>query len=83
MQYKPTLSIVSDQSDGIMYAVLKNGETLLDGQNGYVLLLPGEVYDGVLEIEVKKGDRIALVINMHKNNAFDSTTASVIIEYYE
>ncbi|MBO7297045.1 MAG: beta-galactosidase [Clostridia bacterium] len=83
MQYKPTLSIVSDQSDGIMYAVLKNGEPLLDGKDGYVLLLPGEVYDGVLEIEVKKGDCIALVINMHKNNAFDSTSASVIIEYYE
>ena len=83
MQYKPTLSIVSDQSDGVMYAILKNGEPLLDGKDGYVLLSPGEVFDGALEIEVKKGDRIALVINMNKSNAFDSTSVSVIIEYNE
>ncbi len=83
MQYKPTLSIVSDQSDGVMYAILKNGEPLLDGKDGYVLLSPGEVFDGALEIDVKKGDRIALVINMNKSNAFDSTSVSVIIEYNE
>lgn len=83
MQYKPTLSIVSDQSDGVMYAILKNGEPLLEGKDGYVLLSPGEVFDGALEIEVKKGDRIALVINMNKSNAFDSTSVSVIIEYNE
>ena len=83
MQYKPTLSIVSDQSDGIMYAIFKNGEPLLDGANGYVLLSPGEVYDGNVEIKVEKGDRIALVINPYNTNAFDSTSVSVIIEYTE
>jgi hypothetical protein len=83
MQYKPTLSIVSDQSDGVMYAVFKNGEPLLDGNDGYVLLSPGEVYDGMLEIEVEKGDRIALVINVNKTSSFDSTSVSLIIEYTE
>lgn len=83
MQYKPTLSLVSDQSDGVMYAVFKNGEPLLDGNDGYVLLSPGEVYDGMLEIEVEKGDRIALVINVNKTSSFDSTSVSLIIEYTE
>lgn len=83
MQYSPTLSIVSDQGDGIMYAIFKNGEPLLDGANGYVLLSPGEVYDGNVEIKVEKGDRIALVINPYNTNAFDSTSVSVIIEYTE
>ena len=83
MQYSPTLSIVSDQSDGIMYAVFKNGEPLLDGEDGYVLLSPGEVYDGTLEIEVEKGDRIALVVNVYKTSSFDSTAVSVVIEYSE
>ena len=83
MQYKPTLSLVSDQSDGVMYAVFKNGEPLLDGNDGYVLLSPGEVYEGMLEIEVEKGDRIALVINVNKTSSFDSTSVSLIIEYTE
>lgn len=83
MQYSPTLSIVSDQSDGIMYAVFKNGEPLLDGEDGYVLLSPGEVYDGTLEIEVEKGDRIALVVNVYQTSSFDSTAVSVVIEYSE
>ncbi len=83
VQYSPTLSIASDQSDGIMYAVFKNGEPLLDGEDGYVLLPPGEVYDGTLEIEVQQGDRIALVINIYKNSLFDSTAVSVVAEYTE
>ncbi len=83
LQYSPTLSVVSDQSDGIMYAVFKNGEPLLEGEDGYVLLAPGEVFDGTLEIEVEKGDRIALVINIYKNSSFDSTAVSVIVEYTE
>ncbi len=83
MQYSPTLSVVSDQSDGIMYAVFKNGEPLLEGESGYVLLAPGEVFDGTLEIEVEKGDRIALVINTYKTSAFDSTAVSIVIEYTE
>ena len=83
IRYSATLSIVSNQSDGIMYAVLKNGEPLLDGDGGYVLLSPGEVYDGTLEIPVEKGDRIALVINVYKSSVYDSTAVSVVIEYTE
>lgn len=83
IRYSATLSIVSNQSDGIMYAVLKNGAPLLDGDGGYVLLSPGEVYDGTLEIPVEKGDRIALVINVYESSVYDSTAVSVVIEYTE
>ena len=81
IQYACTLSIVSDQGDGIMYAILKNGEPLLNGEDGYVYLPTGEVFDGSLEIEVNQGDRIALVINKYKTNSFDATAVSVMIEY--
>ena len=83
IQYHGALSIISDQGDGILYAILKNGEPLLDGEDGYVYLAPGEVYDGTLEIEVEKGDRIALVINVYKTPSFDSTAVSVIVGYMQ
>jgi len=77
------LSIISDQGDGIKYAILKNGEHLLDAEGGYVYLATGEVFNGTLEIDVEKGDRIALAINKNNSASFDSTSVSVSVEYTE
>ena len=83
LRYSVTLAIVSDQGDGITYAILKNNTPLLDGENGYVYLSPDAVFDGTLEIKVEEGDRIALVIGKHVTNTFDATSVAVMIEYLE
>ena len=74
-------SLTSTESDGVQYAVLKNGQALTEGTKGYVLIKGGESCAFSLEIDVEQGDRIAFVLNINNTSTYDSTAVSVTIEY--
>jgi hypothetical protein len=77
------LSVNSDEGDGVQYAVLLNGEHVLDVEGGYIFLPTGQVDEQSLVINVQSGDRIAIVLNKNEHNAFDSTSISCTIEYLQ
>ncbi len=77
------IGVNSNEGDGVRYAVLLNGEHVLDEKGGYVLLPTGRVDEQTLNIDVQSGDRIAIVLNRNKHNSFDSTSVSCTIEYLQ
>lgn len=79
--YQVSASLTSTESDGVQYAVLKNGQALTEGTKGYVLIKGGESCTFSLEIDVEQGDRIAFVLNINNTSTYDSTAVSVIVEY--
>ena len=79
--YTFTASVSSTESDGVLYALLKNGEALTQGQKGYILISGGDICEQTFEIEVNEGDRIAFVLNINKTSVHDSTAVSVTVEY--
>ena len=84
IRYTYSLSVSSPSSDGIMYRILKGEEILTTGDKyGYISLPYGEVGQNTVEITVKKGDRIAMIVNVGGTSAHDSTALAVEIEYVE
>ena len=77
------IGVNSDEGDGVRYAVLVNGEHVLDAEGGYVFLPTGRVDEQALDIDVQSGDRIAIVLNRNEHNSFDSTSVSCTIEYLQ
>ena len=79
--YTLSLSVASDQSDGVRYALLQNGQAVTEGENGYLYLAGADACECTFEIEVAQGDRVAFVLNVNQNAGYDSTAVSVTIEY--
>ena len=78
-----SVSVVSEQSDGVIFYVLHNGEEVAvgDARNGGILVTASAPGDGAVALTVSEGDEIAFVINKNKLNSYDATAVSVSIEY--
>ncbi len=77
------IGVNSEEGDGVKYALLLNGEHVLDAEGGYVFLPTGRVDEQTIDIDVQSGDRIAIVLNKNGHNSFDSTSVSCTVEYLQ
>ncbi len=78
-----SMSVVSEQSDGVIFYVQRNGEEVAigDARNGGVLITAASPVDGTMTLTVAEGDEIAFIINKNKIHSYDATTVSVSVEY--
>ena len=78
-----SFALASDEGDGVIFYILHNGEKVEigDARNGGILATCDTPAEGSITLTVAEGDEIAFVINKNNSTAFDSTVASVIIEY--
>lgn len=79
----PAFSLASDQGDGVILYLLHNGVEVEigDARNGGVLITHDTPYEADITLTVAEGDEISFVINRNNTTSFDSTNASVQIEY--
>lgn len=78
-----SFSLASGEGDGVILYILHNGDEVKIGEsrNGGILVTHGALADGEVTLTVAEGDEIAFVINKNSTTSYDSTAASVIIEY--
>lgn len=78
-----SFALASDEGDGVIFYILHNGEKVEigDARNGGILATCDTPAEGSITLTVAEGDEIAFVINKNNSTAFDSTVASVVIEY--
>ncbi|MBQ3507288.1 MAG: beta-galactosidase [Clostridia bacterium] len=78
-----SLAVASEQSDGVIFYILHNGEEVTIGEerNGGILVTAATPADGEITLTVAEGDEIAFIINKNKFNSYDATAAAVSVEY--
>ncbi len=81
LEFSYQLTVVSDQSDGIKYTVLVNGEPADSMDPSMTLLGAADSASGILTITVDAGDEIALIVNCNRTNSSDTTSVSLLCEY--
>ncbi len=84
IRYTYSLSVNSENSDGIRYRVLLGEEVLTKGDRyGYVDLAYGQLGEDTIDMQVHAGDMIYIAVNIGGNSSHDSTALAVEIEYVE
>ncbi len=81
VEFSYTLSLASDESDGIEYTVLVNGEPIKEFGEDFIYLPYGDVASGALVLQIRQGDEIALIVNKHDTKVSDTTALNLTVEY--
>ena len=81
IEYCYSLSVHSNESDGIEYTVLVNGKPTGELGEDYIYLPYGKTATGSLTLQVKEGDEIAVIVSKHKTAVSDTTAVNVTVEY--
>ena len=81
VQYYFLLSLISDQSDGVRVAVMRNDERIYPADSSFASVAPASTLEETLTITVQKGDRIALIVNQGSTHANDSSKLAVFVDY--
>lgn len=78
-----SFSLASGEGDGVIFYILHNGDEVKigDARNDGLSVTYDAPADGEVTLTVAEGDEIAFVINKNSTTSYDSTAASVIIEY--
>ncbi|MBQ9779522.1 MAG: beta-galactosidase [Clostridia bacterium] len=78
-----SLALASGDGDGVIFYIQHNGEKVKigDARNDGILVTYDAPADGTVTLTIAEGDEIAFVINKNSTTSYDSTAASVIIEY--
>ncbi len=75
------LTVISDQSDGIKYTVLVNGEPADGFDKNMAVVAATDTATADLTLKVSAGDEIALIVNCNRTNSNDTTSVSLSAEY--
>ena len=78
--YEALITVISEQSNGVKYTLYVNGKKVTSsGCEGVAdAFSPASIST---EINLKKGDRVALVINNNGASSFDTTALSINVSY--
>ncbi len=81
LDFSYQLTVVSNQSDGIKYTILLNGEPAEGFDERMTLLAPEDSVSATLTLTVSAGDEVALIVNRNKTNTSDTTAVFLSAEY--
>ena len=81
IEFSYTLSLASNESDGVEYTVFVNGKPTTELGEDFIYLPYGDIASGALVLQVKQGDEVALVVNKHVTKTSDTTSVNITVEY--